>query len=470
MRSLLGRRHRSFARGVVNNIMLGNNIAGNQLSISGFAGSDLARNILRTADSNADSVDILTIGDSNIGFNEYGYAGGIYKAMQPLCSEYATGILPSALSGGSASFTGTILGDGLTLSYISNNEASASGSGAQIKLLVTEAGTNSTAAQITTALGMNLSLLPSVLGDAKTYQGVYLDSDINTTTKIWTSAANKNCIIFGASGCPMNVANASMQSRIVHGKFSTGSGSFKHITWPTVNSSSSVLTSGGPSVTTSTWPFTAPASGSYRVGWDGFSQGASFYPTGPIAVILQSVIRLSTKGFAHTNVMRDPGKTTTQLADRIEAMDKLLDEYLRESRDRQIAAGGSGNVVVATCSGINGTETASSFIANTQRIVDRVRLRWAAIGGDMNKLAFIVIPTHPVTTVINQWLTDRAAIVSAANAWAATQPGVCVHDIAVPYPGATILANGWYDAGGQAHLTQTGYSTISANCINTLVA
>jgi hypothetical protein len=447
-----------------------NTLADAQLSISGFAGSARARNILQTADSNADSVDVLTIGDSNIGFNGYGYAGGVYKAMQGLCTEYATGIVPGALSGGTASFTGTILGDGLTYAYVSNNEVSASGSGAQIKLLATEAVTNSTAEQITIALGMNLSLLPSVLGDAKTYQGVYLDSDINTTTKIWTSAANRNCIILAASSCPMNVASASMQSRIVYGKFSTGSGSFKHITWSTVNASPSVPTSGGPSVATSTWNFTAPASGSYRVGWDGFSQGATYYPTGPVAIVMQSIIRLATKGFAHTNVMRDPGKTTEQLADRIEAMDKLLDEYLRESRDRQAAAGGSGNAVVVIDSGINGSETPASYITNNQRIIDRIKMRWATTGGDPKRLAFIVIPTHPVTATINTWTTDRAAIVAAANSWAASQSGVCVHDIAVPYPAATILSNSWYDSGGQAHLTQTGYQTISANCINTLVA
>jgi len=447
-----------------------NNLGDAQLSISGFAGSVRARNILRTADANADSVDVLTIGDSNIGFNGYGYAGGVYKAMQGLCTEYATGIVPGALSGGSAAFTGTILGDGLTYNYVSNNEVSSTGSGAQIKLLATEAATNSTAAEITTALGMNLSLLPSVLGDAKTYQGVYLDSDINTTTKIWTSAANRNCIILAASGCPMNVASASMQSRIVYGKFSTGSGSFKHITWSTVNASPSVPTSGGPSVATSTWDFTAPASGSYRVGWDGFAQGATYYPTGPVAVVMQSIIRLATKGFAHTNVMRDPGKTTTQLADRIEAMDKLLDEYLRESCARQVAAGGSGNAVVVIDSGINGSETPSSYTTNNQRIIDRIKMRWATTGGDPERLAFIVIPTHPVTATINTWTADRAAIVAAANSWAASQPGVCVHDIAVPYPAATILANSWYDSGGQAHLTQTGYQTISANCINTLVA
>lgn len=442
-----------------------------QLGISGFAGSSRARNILRSADAGADSVDILTIGDSNIGFNNYGYAGGIYKAMQPLCTEYATGIVPGALSGAATAFSGTILGDGLQFIWVGHDELSASGSGAKIKHLATEAAVpNSTAAEITTALGLNLSLLPSMLGDARTYQGVYLHSDINTTTNIWTSGANRDCIIFEASGCPMNVASASMQSRIVHGKFSGGSGSFKHITWSTVNASPSVLTSGGTSIATSTWPFTAPSSGSYRVGWDGFSQGATYYPTGPVAVVMQSVIRLATNGFSHTNVMRDPGKSTTQLADRLEAMDKLLDEYLRESRERQMAAGGSGNVVVVTCSGVNGEETTGSFITNTQRIVDRIKSRWSTIGGNESALSFIVIPTHPVTTTINTWTANRAEIVADANNWAATQSGVCVHDIAVPYPAATILSSGWYDAGGQAHLTQTGYSTISSNCINTLVA
>ena len=116
MRSLLGRFHRPFARGNRFGIALMNN-SQQKLNIAGFAGSARARDILRAADSGSDSVDILTVGDSNIGFNGYGYAGGIYKAMQPLCTEYATGIVPGALSGGAAAFTGTILGDGLTFNY-----------------------------------------------------------------------------------------------------------------------------------------------------------------------------------------------------------------------------------------------------------------------------------------------------------------------------------------------------------------
>lgn len=440
------------------------------MAIPGFSGSARARNIIRNARARTDSVDVLTIGDSNIGFNNYGYGGGIYKAMQGLCTEYATGILPSALSGASASFTGTILGDGLTFNWIGHNTVSAA-SAATIKQLVTEAGSNATAQQITTALGMNLSLLPSMLGDTLTYAGVYLHSDINTSTNVWTSAANNNCIIFGATGCPMNVSSGSMQSRIVHGRFSTGSGSFKHLTWSTVNSSSSQSTSGGPSIATSKWNFTSPSGpAAYRVGWDGFSQGASFYPTGPIAILMQSVIRLGTLGFSHTNLMRDPGKSTTELADRVEAMDKLLDEYLRESRDRQIESGGSGNVVVVITSGINGSETSSSYMANVQRIINRVRQRWATVSGDWSKLAFILVPTHPVTAVINTWTSGRSDIVASANTLAMSQSGVCVYDIGVAHPAATINANGWYDAGGQAHLTSTGYATISSTLINNLVA
>lgn len=442
-----------------------------QLQIAGFAGSALARNILRNVENDSDSVDILTIGDSNIGYNEYGYGRGIYKAMQGICFEYATGIMPGSLSTASTSGDAVVnglAGDGITLNYNDHNQT---GSVGTIKTLVEAASSDNDAfaLEITGHLGLDLTLLPSMLGDARTYAGAFVGS--GTT---YTSPANNNCIIVGTNSA-INTASASLQHRVIYGKFSAGSGTFKNVVWSnfTATVSSANNTSGGIGIATTAWNFSAPSTlASYRVGWDGFNNATGDRATGPIAVIGQSIIRRSTKGFSHTNIMRDPGKSTTQLADRIEAMNKLLDTYLRESKDRQVVAGGSGNVVVAITSGINGSETSTSYIDNTQRIIDRVKARWATVSGDPAKLAFILIPTHPVTATINTWTADRSAIVSAANSWVAGQSGVCLYDIAVPYPASTINSNGWFAGSGtsQAHLTSTGYETICSSLITNLIS
>lgn len=442
-----------------------------QMTTAGFSGSARAQDLIRLADSNSDSVDVLTIGDSNIGYNNYGYGVGVYKAMQGLAQEYATGIMPGSISTGSVSgdaVVGGLAGDDITLNYNDHDQA---GSVGNVKTLVEAASTNSDAfaLEITGHLGMNLGSLPSMLGDARTYAGSFVASGVT-----YTSPANNNCIIVGTTSA-INGASASLQHRVVYGTFSSGSGTFKNIRWANFTAvlSSANATSGGVGVSTTQWNFSAPSTlGAYRVGWDGFNNGAGDRAVGPIAVLAQSIIRRSTKGFAHTNVMRDPGKSTTQLADRIEAMDKLLDVYLRESKDRQIEAGGTGNVVVVITSGINGSETSSSFTTNTQRIIDRIKARWSVVSGDASKLAFIVVPTHPVTATINTWTANRSGILSDANSWAAGQSGVCVYDIAVSYPAATIDSNGWYAGSGssQAHLTNTGYSTICSALINNLVS
>jgi hypothetical protein len=184
-----------------------------------------------------------------------------------------------------------------------------------------------------------------------------------------------------------------------------------------------------------------------------------------------SVIQLSKKGYSISNLTYSGGLTGTNLADRIEGMDKNLDLYFKELRERQIEATGTGRVIVFVNYGINVDTSPTVALAYTNaadRIKTRIQARWVATGGSIDNLAFIFAPSHPVTSASGlAWETNRATVVTAAGAWAITNSndnsGTCVVDGGVKYTSTKLLigvapSGTMYDAGGQSHLNATELS------------
>jgi len=444
------------------------------IGVNGFAGSSRAQVLFKDTDADRDSLDVITIGDSNTGFVEttgwgYGYHTGIYKAFSLRATEYSSPLMPAMLgTTGSAGHSGNMFGIGLQPLWSADKDAGASGSVGPIRSLVVASSIPDANAQaVTSYLGMDTTNLPASFG--YTWQSSFVAGG-NTYTN---SGANKQVIVVNTTA-QLYSSGASMQYRVMFARVNAAGGQFKLGMWSNFSATFSAYKStnsgGGTDVTTETYNFTAPAL-AYRCGWDGIAQGTSNHVVGPAPVLAHSIARLNVKGFAFNNLMYDSGKTTAQIADRVEQMDRLLDEYLREMRNRQIACGGSGNVVVKVFSGINGTETPTSYVNNAQRIVNRISARWFAIGGNTTKLAFVFVPTHPIVNNINGWNTSRTAIVNAANSWAATQPGVCVFDINAYYTASAINTNGWYStATTQAHLKEAGYDAVGTALITNILA
>jgi hypothetical protein len=119
-------------------------------------------------------------------------------------------------------------------------------------------------------------------------------------------------------------------------------------------------------------------------------------------------------------------------------MPKYLEAYLRELRERQIAAGGSGRVLWWHNSGINGAETSTTWTTNAAAIRDAVYNVWVTtLGYPARDLAFVMSVTHPVITGdpgAGTWGANRPAIAQAAADWAAANvndgKNVTVVDIA----------------------------------------
>lgn len=475
-------------------------------SAAGLYGSNRAGQFLRDVVNGTDSVDIITIGDSNaLNPAGYGYhvawhrALGMYLGAQM----YATPLLPggnylasntfSSLNADQAPLVGCVLTTSL------NGAASGGGLTGTMRQMVRY--TSDTAIN---ALATNLGFDSTNFGNDSTTMllkpnnwqwtpcalaaGEQWTSSTGNSNAVWVNKAQP--IAYGTTG----LGNQGLQYRLVHGTFSTGSGSFKlgvfNQSGFTLNSrSASVSTNTGTvGYATATHNFTTSTTalgGDMGVycSWDGANQGATHAPTGPFAALWMSVIAQSRKGYSVSNLTGHGGATSTMLADRIEGCDKVLDSFLKEIRDRQIQAGGSGRIIVWVNSGINGPDSSSTWTAAMERIRNRIAARWQTIGGSVGNVAFVMSVTHPTNTVAS-WDSARAAVASGANAWATDNSGngygVSVFDIAATYPNVKLFngpapSGSLYDSGGQSHLLGTaqvlnGYDGVVTSCAASLLA
>jgi len=130
---------------------------------------------------------------------------------------------------------------------------------------------------------------------------------------------------------------------------------------------------------------------------------------GPYAVYLESA-HCNKKGWAINTTTYLPGYTTGGIASELENAGLTFGAYnnnaiktiLQETRERQIEAGGSGNVIVFLNSGINDKNqigeapAADVYKTEISRIVLTFKTQWESLGYPENDLAFLVTTTHPV--------------------------------------------------------------------------
>jgi hypothetical protein len=340
--------------------------------------------------------------------------------------------------------------------------------------------------------GTTMLLLPNVWQwtPCALAAGEQWTSPSGNTNAVWVN--KEHPIAYGTAGTGTQL----LQYRLVYGTFATGSGQFKlsvfnQATFSLNQRSSYISTNTGTagySATPATIDFTTTTTavggnmGVYCL-WDGANQGAGNAPTGPFAALWMSVAAKNRKGYSVSNLTGHGGLGTGGLADRVEGCDKVLDSFLKEIRDRQMMAGGSGRAIVWLNSGINGPDTSSTWIAGAERIRNRIAARWQTIGGSISNLAFVMSVTHPTTSVAT-WDSARAAVASGANDWAIANAnngyGVSVFDINSKYSAIKLISGpapsgSLYDGGGQAHLIGTaqvlnGYDGVITSCVSSLLA
>ncbi len=481
-------------------------------------GNTTAGRFLQDAVAGLDSLDIIVLGDSNAGFpGDNGYTVAWNRVLQfglrvPV---YATPLMGGAPVNPSQLTTNNSRGDGLwslgvAQSWNANTNAGGSNTGTTFKQMIQS--TDTEIVGLRNWLGFNFTNynVNDTTNKSIFPQGWMSNPAVVEVGQRFTSSFNNSITISNQTVAGVNLFGSelgfgtagtgghALQYRIVYGTFPTA-GSFKPYafylatTGALLRDSSTTSTGGGYGYATKAFnisSFTLAAVGSNptRVAftWDGANSATTAdQANGPFACLWQSVIRPNFKGYAVNCLNYFGGLSTTQVAEKVEDCDKMLDAYLKEIRERQIAGGGSGRALVFCNSGINGSETGVTWQAGAQRIIDRITARWISTGGTPANLAFVFTVTHPTTDVGVTWTANRAAVATAANSYAqanGTAYNLAVFDIAAALPGLTMLRYSMYDSGGQAHLTKVaippatvttatdGYETITQALVTSLIA
>jgi len=163
----------------------------------------------------------------------------------------------------------------------------------------------------------------------------------------------------------------------------------------------------------------------------------------------------------------------------------LLQAHLQELRERQIAAGGTGRVLLLTHSGINGNETASNWTSCHSQIWTLYKAAWSALGYPSTDLAIVSFVGEPANAADNSNSGtggNLIAVREAANAMALANPDMTVVDIKklmnyyqlvyVPAGGANFYQAGSSNVhlSGGASSTTDGYTVVSNMIVSALLA
>lgn len=405
----------------------------------GLYGSLRASTFIKDCVSGADSVDVLTIGDSNMGYESCGHSTGFREALSSKGAlQYATGLVPLATSStslsGGGNYTGGLYSNMIQFSFKGNTfEASSSGNSTISSLSAKNTAGDTHAVALTTAIGTFSNYKPN----AFEFDAAYVN--VGTPTNTYTSPANGIRIAptaLTAFAAGDGSGSMALQYRVVYGTFTSGSGQFKLVVVKSINSnvarSSAYSTNTGTagiSTTAATLNFNSPKNTTgqstpiaFGCVIDGYAGTAGDYIIGPAAFFWHSLMFQSKKGYSVTNFSYYSGRTTAQLATDMASNLKLVSTTLRELRTRQIAAGGTGRVLIYTNSGINDSNASSTYTSSLDSIIATFRTEWETLGYPASDLAFLITSSHPTPNSIGgeNWFSNRPDFNNNAKTWATT--------------------------------------------------
>lgn len=403
-------------------------------AVVGLYGSTRAGTFIKDVVAGTDSVDVITIGDSNTGYNNCGISTGFREALGYRGAlQYATCLTPFAdRDSGSNSRSGGTFTNNTSFAWVGNSFTGGGGGNSTISSLTAKSSAgdpNASALQAVIGTSTN-GLRPN--GFAYDAAFVNFGSPIN----LYTSFANGPRIVPAATtsfAAGDGSGGVPLQYRVVYATFSGGSGQFKltvmrgtnTVVARSANPISTAALNVGISTTAATLNFNSPEVSNIAVPFacnvDGFSDGTTAdYIAGPAAFLWHSLMFQSAKGYAVTNLSYYSGRSTANLASDVTGASVIIQSALRELRARQIAAGGSGRVLVLVQSGINDGATGASYTGYLDTMIDSIRSQWSTLGFDSNDLAFLITSTHPTPNSIGgeNWFSNRPTFVLNAKNWA----------------------------------------------------
>ena len=234
---------------------------------------------------------------------------------------------------------------------------------------------------------------------------------------------------------PLNNTALTLWHRVRYGTFTASGGSFqaraRAYDGGPVYASGSVQSTQGAAYSFGTYEYsfsvTAPTE-YMHASWSGGAGGA----VGPCA-IHSHTIYCKRKGWSvtsHGYLAGSDSASINQVASSIGST--LLQTHLQELRERQIAAGGTGRVLLVTHSGINGNETASAWTSCHMSIWNTYKSAWAALGypaSDLAIVSFVGVPSNAADNSNSGAGGNLIAVRAAANLIPQANPDMTVVDV-----------------------------------------
>lgn len=399
---------------------------------------------LKDLQAGTNSVDIIIIGDSNTGAaisGGYGYLAGLSEALNsynfPI---YATPLYPfvdqnaTTASRFYSTWRSTVATIGKTGKYRSGLAA--------CDLL----GTPDTSARFFNSWNEGSNLCN---------YGNYGAADYDYNDWLFVSSSTNADALYKTTGCniekdhPFAVNGTSQILRVKYGKSAVNN---SQQFWPNVyeakgaNASSRLVVgtaASGYSATPdvngdiSETTFTANGYGHAATGW-GYNTNGTQFSNGPVSLFFQSIYR-TIKGWSVSSRGYQSGATSTEIAGTYGSIDIVSTKYyLKEIRERQIAAGGTGRVMLFVHSGVNGSETGTTWTDAHKSIWNHYKAAWSSAGypaSDLAIVSFVGVQQNSGDTISGSGDANLINTRIAANAMAVQNPDMCVVDVKnlIPY-------------------------------------
>lgn len=441
----------------------------------GIYGSKLPSTWIKEAVEKKACVDILLIGDSNIGYKEVGdtYGGwmsGLSYALSNVGSAnnmFATAIVPANSSADDGPNYGYKYTNSSTLAPSTGGDANSAST--QYGGVLSGWGQWNLNSERAGVWYLPQDTVPTVARYQSFVDGWSLDSDCpigyNEELRHRIVVAN-----FNTAGCEMNVSLAYGQTPFTELSatnktltLSAASNPVRFVTHITTAAAATRNTSLAPLQ----WRRAHP---SYGVGIQG-----------PIALLWSSVSRPG-NGWSVSPMIHHGGATLRTAVENItNGPAEELDSYLSEVCSRQIASSGkSPRIVFALYAGINQGDTAladNNFNTYVRSLNAAVEASMIRLGYGKQNIAYLLIPPYPVTSDdlsgnAEAGLLNVRATARTFASQERTDINVAFVDLREIAPYSFIDGNNYYrnpGASDREHLKETGYFQIASRAVFSLL-
>ena len=432
-----------------------------QTALNNVYGSTKASKFLQDLETGQDSIDFVVIGDSNTGSavaGMWGYHNGLQQALNNkgyTC--YGTSVFPVFSEGTTQPTTAAGWKAGATI---------------PLKGTVLLSGNEATAQSEAPSYYSQFS--PAGYIDMTAVNPVYVrygssgTGSFGPNIESWAYLARNSASYFNSYGMgidpdhPLSANSNTLYYRLKYGKLLNATnttvspaqdGGFCPIVFKLAGS----VNGGGTEITTRKFvscaaananevgqvfvedlQFTTASSTGYRAGW-GFVGSGGQKTCGPMVLHCQSMYARR-KGWAVTSLSYLGGYNSQGIAGVLGGVKNTsLKALVKEIRERQITAGGSGRVVIMAQSGVNSYSTGLNY-ETPQRWTDAYKSIWASfkeiwisLGYPLSDLAIVSWVSHPISLADGSSGSSLAnnliSVRSAANQMAIENPDMTVIDI-----------------------------------------